>query len=222
MPEATEPTTEPTTEPAQQQEQPKPEPPKQAPKSLEDNLAGLDDDARAFVLAEVRKAREEAKGLRGRLKEAEPKIAEYDRLAEASKTELERAQESATASQARIQQLQARAVKAEVKALAAGQFADPEDAAAFLDLSKYAGEDGEVDTEAISADLSDLLGRKPHLGKQEPNRTPKPNPAQGSSGSGSTMSQMSADEVKRLYAEKRYDEIEKARQEGRLTHLLGA
>lgn len=193
-----------------------------APRSLEDLLAGLDDDARTAVLGEVSKARNEAKGLRGRLKDAEPKVAEYDRLAEASKTELDKAQESATASAARIAQLLGRAVKAEVKALAAGTFADPEDAAAFLDLSKYAGDDGEVDTGAITADLSDLIGRKPHLGRTETSRIPKPNAAQGSSGSGGgAKSQLSAADVKRMYDTKQYEQIEQARAEGRLNGLLG-
>jgi hypothetical protein len=51
----------------------------------------------------------------------------------------------------------ARAVKAEVRA-AAAEFADPEDAAAFLDLAAYTSDDGEIDTEAISADLDASAG----------------------------------------------------------------
>lgn len=62
--------------------------------------------------------------------------------------------------------------------MAADGFADPEDAAAFLDLSKYA-KDGDIDTSAIKADLGDLLARKPHLGKTPISRPPAPNPAQG-------------------------------------------
>ena len=116
------------------------------------------------------------------LKASEPKVAEYDRLTEASKTAEERAQGLATAADARASKLLSRAVSAEVKALASEGFADPSDAAAFLDLGKYANADGDVDTDMIATDLTDLLTRKPHLGKP---LTPgmKPNPAQGRSAS---------------------------------------
>lgn len=116
--------------------------------------------------------------------EQKAKLDEYDRLAEASKTELERAQEAAQREATRAQGLLTRAVQSEVKALAADAFADPSDAGAFLDLQKYATADGDVDTEAIKSDLADLLARKPHLGKSPTTRVPAPNPAQGASGSG--------------------------------------
>lgn len=123
------------------------------------------------------------------LEASKPKVAEYDRLAEASKTAEERATEAATAAEARANKLVNRAVTAEVKALASSGFADPEDAAAFLDLSKYATDDGDVDTEAVKTDLAALLVRKPHLGKTPGTRLPAPNPAQGSSADGvSTLS----------------------------------
>lgn len=196
--------------------------PAPAKKSLEDNLAALDDDARQFVMGEVTKARGEAKNLRDRLKAAEPKISEYDRLAEASKTELERSQETATRSGQKAAKWQQRAVKAEVKSLAKG-FADAEDAVVHLaeKLAGYAGEDDEIDTEAIKTDLSDLLARKPHLGAVG-DRTPRPNPAQGSGGSGGApASQLTKEDVARLAEEGKNDEIVKARSEGRLDHIMG-
>jgi len=91
---------------------------------------------------------------------------------------------AATDAEERASKLLTRAVTAEVKAAASG-FADPDDAAAFLDLSKYATSDGDVDTEAVRTDLAALLVRKPHLGKTPGSRLPAPNPAQGSSGNGS-------------------------------------
>ena len=115
--------------------------------------------------------------------EQKQRLEEFDRLEQASKTELERAQEAAQRNEARAQALLTRAVQAEVKAAAQG-FADPEDAAAFLDLKGYATESGEIDSDRIKADLADLLARKPHLGKSPTTRTPAPNPAQGASGSG--------------------------------------
>ena len=162
-----------------------PEAPKPAErKSLADLLTGLDDTAREAVLGEVTKARTEAANYRTKLREAEPALAEYNRLVEASKTDLERAQEAIQRESSRADTLLSRAVQSEVKALAADTFADPSDAGAFLDLKKYATADGDVDAEAIRSDLADLLARKPHLGKSPTSRIPAPNSAQGASGSG--------------------------------------
>jgi ribosomal protein L2 len=92
---------------------------------------------------------------------------------------------------------------------------------AFLADKNYASGD-DVDTASIKADLADLLARKPHLGKSPTSRTPAPNPAQGSSGGGAGgPSQLSEADVKRMYDAKDYAGIEKARQEGRLSKLLG-
>ena len=153
-------------------------------KSLADLLASLDDDARNAVMGEVSQARSEAAKYRTKLREAEPHLADYNRLVEASKSDLERAQEAADAHAKRAEALLSRTVQSEVKALAAAGFADPADAIAFLDLGKYATNDGDVDVEAIRGDLADLLARKPHLGKTPSSRIPAPNPAQGASGSG--------------------------------------
>jgi hypothetical protein len=164
---------------------PTPAPPKPAEpkKSLEDLLASLDDTARAAILGEVTKARSEAASYRGKLRDAEPKAAEYDRLAEASKSAEDRASEAATKAEKRAGKLLSRAVGAEVRALAAATFADPSDASAFLDLAKYADGEGDVDVAAITTDLTDLLARKPHLGKISGQAPMKPNPAQGRSAS---------------------------------------
>lgn len=175
------------------------------PKTLAELLKLLDSGQRRIVQGEVSKARKEAQGLRGRLKTAEEtasaaegKAAEYDKLLDAQKTDQQRAQaaaekkaaageEKAAAESQKAAAFLARAVRSEVRALAAGLFADPEDAAAFLDLGGYADEGGEVDTDSIRADLDDLLARKPHLAKPSPApkpRAPAPNRAQGSSGNG--------------------------------------
>jgi hypothetical protein len=112
------------------------------------------------------------------------KLDAYDKVLESQKTAEQKAQDAAAAAETRVKSLIGRAVQAEVKALAADGFADPSDAAAFLTLDKYATADGDVDTEAIKADLADLLVRKPHLGKSPTTRVPAPNPAQGGSGGG--------------------------------------
>ncbi|HEY9412226.1 MAG TPA: cell envelope integrity protein TolA [Jiangellaceae bacterium] len=154
--------------------------------------------ALAETRAERNKAKKEASDLRKALAEERKQLAEKaKRLAEfedkdKSETEklvqrAEQAQKKAEEAEARVQAALARAVKAEVKAFAAGQFADPEDASAFLNLADYAGEDGEVDVESIKADLESLLERKPHLRKAAPateeqpkKPKPKPDPSQGS------------------------------------------
>jgi hypothetical protein len=58
-------------------------------------------------------------------------------------------------------------VRAEVKAAAAGKFADPADAVAFLDLDTFeVDDDGEVDQDALNEALTELLRKKPHLAAQ--------------------------------------------------------
>jgi hypothetical protein len=106
-------------------------------------------------------------------------VAEFE---DRDKSDLDKATEKAERAAEAASKATARAVRAEVKA-AAADFADPEDAAAFLDLTAYTSDDGEIDTEAISADLEALLERKPHLRRPvaEPDkrRQPKPDPGQG-------------------------------------------
>lgn len=149
--------------------------------------------------------------------EQKTKLAEYDRLVEASQTELEKAQAAARTNAERAQALVSRAIQAEIRALAS-EFADPSDAVAFLADKKYAGDDGEIDTEQIKADLADLLTRKPHLGKQPTSRVPAPNPAQGSSASGAAgASQLTQDQLDGMTPE----QIVQARKEGRLNRIMG-
>lgn len=162
-----------------------PAPAEPAKKSLEDNLASLDEDARTFVMGEVTKARTEAQNLRARLKEAEPKITEYDKLVQAGKTELERATEELTRWQSEAERWRSTSVTSRVEALAAGTFVDPSDAVAAVDPSKYIDAGGQIDDSAIKADLEAVLQRKPHWRRQEGTpapRVPAPNRAQGSSG----------------------------------------
>lgn len=59
---------------------------------------------------------------------------------------------------------EARLIRAEVKAAAAGQLADPADAPRFVDLSAIkVGEDGEPDAKQIKKAIADLLKEKPYL-----------------------------------------------------------
>jgi hypothetical protein len=112
---------------------------------------------------------------------AEAKVREFE---DAGRSELEKAQNAAADAAKRAEAATARAVSAEVRALAS-EFADPADAAAFLDLSQYADADGQIDSAKITADLAALLDSKPHLRKQADGsgpRTPRPDPGQGPRG----------------------------------------
>ncbi|GAA2192720.1 hypothetical protein [Streptomyces bangladeshensis] len=141
----------------------------------------------AAARKEIEKLRKESASWRTKYQETKPLAQKAQELEDAQKSEQERLTEQLTASAQRIQALQQRAVRSEVKALAAADFADPEDAHAFLDLTSYVDDDGDVDTAAIQQDLKDLLKRKPHLAKPADTspRAPKADRTQGSSGNGS-------------------------------------
>lgn len=142
---------------------------------------------------EIEKLRRENAANRTKAKDRDQlatKVAEFER---AQLTEQERAAAELTEAQQRAAQLSQRVVRAEVKALASDLFADPEDAAAFLDLGGYTDDSGDVDTDRIKADLAALLERKPHLGKPETSRRPAPDRLQGSSGNGRAPSDPAAE-----------------------------
>ncbi len=137
------------------------------------------------ALAEERKARREAERAKREAerarKDLERQLREFQ---DKEKTEAERAAARATDAEKRVSGLLQRAVRAEVRALASGQFADPDDAIAFLNLASYADDDGEINADQIKADLADLLERKPHLAKKAPEperRRPAPDRTQASS-----------------------------------------
>jgi hypothetical protein len=156
-----------------------PAPAEGAKKSLEDLLADLDDDRRGVILGEVSKARSEAKNLRDRLKDAEPKVAEYDRLAQASQTDAERATERATAAEARAAAATQRVARAEVKAALAGLVDNPDSIIEDLNLARFVSDDGEVNDDAIAA----LKSKYAAFGTR---RAPRPDPTQASGSNGAT------------------------------------
>lgn len=85
------------------------------------------------------------------------------------------------ADRAAEERVNARIVRAEVKALAADSFADPADAHLYLDLTDFdVDDDGDVDEAEIKKALADVLRKKPHLAKK--GKAPKSDPSQGSRG----------------------------------------
>ena len=68
------------------------------------------------------------------------------------------------AEQAATAKANARILRSEVRAAAAGKLADPKDALRFLDLDQFeVDEDGEVDEDEIADAIEDLVKRKPYL-----------------------------------------------------------
>lgn len=129
--------------------------------------------------AKIRKANQEAKNLRQRLKELEPKAAELQAIKDAEKTESERLNDQLARANEQIAATRRSLVEARVQALAGAQvgerqaFTDPEDAVGQLDLSSYIDESGSIDETAIEADLQALLERKPHWAKTQPQEGPR-------------------------------------------------
>lgn len=135
---------------------------------------------------EARKWEQRAKDNKAKLDEATPIVAQWRQLEEASKSELERKTEELSRWQSEAQSWRSTAVGSRIQALAATDFADPSDAVSSLDVSKYLDAGGQIDDQAIQADLAELLERKPHWRRQEATpaspRIPAPNPNQGSGG----------------------------------------
>lgn len=127
--------------------------------------------------------------LQKQLDELKPLAAEAQKLRDEKKSDVERLTERLAVLEAEKQSAGEQAVRSKIEALAARDFADPEDAAAFLDPSKYLV-NGKYDVKSIQSDLDDLLKRKPHLGRavQSAPRPPAPDRTQGSSGSGAPVS----------------------------------
>ncbi|MFE0651049.1 hypothetical protein ACFVZH_20910 [Streptomyces sp. NPDC059534] len=144
-----------------------------------DQLGDKGKQALDRMKAEKAEARRAAAAEKKRADDLARRVAEFE---DRDKTELDKATDKAQRLAEQAVKATRRAVLAEVKA-AASAFADPEDAAAFLDLTSYADDAGDIDTETIAADLEALLERKPHLRRATPEApkppAPKPDPGQG-------------------------------------------
>lgn len=124
----------------------------------------------------------------------------FDQVEESSKTELQKAQERAEAAEQKAAEIEARAQRAEVAA-AKGVPSDL--------LTGSTKEQLEASADALLA----------FRGEQA-----KPDFGGGNRGEdvGAGKAQLTQEQVSKLYAERKYDEIEKARTEGRLDQILGA
>lgn len=91
----------------------------------------------------------------------------------ANKTEAEKLSDQLKAAQDRAAAMVTRAVQAEIRAQAAGKFADPDDARLFLDTAALVNDVGDIDTDAIGKQLAAVLKAKPHLAAKPAIGTPR-------------------------------------------------
>jgi hypothetical protein len=99
-------------------------------------------------------------------KASRTQAARLQEIEDRDKSDVQKAGERATKAEQRAAAMVERAAKAEVRAIAASTFADPSDAAAFLNMSDFVDDEGDIDSKGIEKALADLLKRKPHLGKE--------------------------------------------------------
>lgn len=159
--------------------------------TTDDAESGADElgDAGKQALANERTARKSAE------RTAKAAKAELGRLKADGATESEKAIAKAKAEGATeaAGKANARILKAEVRAVAAGKLNDPADAVAFLDLSEFTvSDDGDVDTSAIAKAIEKLLKQKPYLAKGETVRTTGSADGGARGGNGSKGTDMNA------------------------------
>ncbi|MFD7465163.1 hypothetical protein [Streptomyces tendae] len=155
-------------EPKPQVEQPK-------ESALDSLLATLDDEVKLALLNEGGKKaliaeREKAKQARDARDAALAKVQEFER---AKLSDQERIAADLSDAQKQAATFRQRAVRSEVRALAAASFADPDDAAGALDLDDFINDAGDIDELAIRSALDSLLERKPHWAKSQPPEGPR-------------------------------------------------
>jgi len=134
------------------------------------------------------------------------KAKRLDEFEESQKTELQKAADRAAAAEAKATELELRAMRAEVSAskgvpvgLLSGTTEEELIASADA-LIAFRGEQQATETQATDFGAG---GRGSDVGTEK-------------------VRQLSKEEVEQLYRDKKYDEIEKARESGQLSNLLGA
>lgn len=168
-----------------------PKPAAPAKKSLEDSLASLDDETKAFVLGEVSKARKEAGDARTAAKtkaaeEAKSELAQTIGKALGLINEDEPVDPAKLTEQLTVKDNEAKQARVELAVFRAASEvgADPNmllDSRSFL--NKVAGLDPS-DHAALAAAVSEAVAANPTFAKTPARRVPAPNPALGSSASG--------------------------------------
>lgn len=144
------------------------------------------------ALAAEREARKVAEK---RIAEAEAKAAEMQAKLDGREAEFKAEQDAQAVKNDALAHANARILKAEIRAAAAGKLADPADALAFIATTDFeVSDDGSVDADAITAAIAELIERKPHLAARSGATTPRPDASQGATKStpGTTGQQFAA------------------------------
>lgn len=163
--------------------------------------------------AERKSAKDDAAAARRELAEIKATLALKDKPAEEQAIEAARTEARAEANKA----ANARIVKTELRLAAKGVLADPADAIAFINLDDFTvGDDGEVDSDALTEAINELLERKPHLAAGKPNRFDG-GADQGAKGKAAKLGQLTEADLESMNSA----EIDKARRDGRLNKVLG-
>lgn len=144
--------------------------------------ANLGDAGKAALKAERTRAataERNAKDLQKRLDELE--TANLDEVGKAVKTAADTARAEALA------EVRSERVRDKIEVQAAGKLADADLAPALLgDLDRFVGDDGAIDTKAISTAIDELVKERPHLAPAGTRPTPLPGGGARPSG-GSSM-----------------------------------
>ncbi|MFJ2162370.1 hypothetical protein [Streptomyces sp. NPDC087856] len=158
-------------------------------------------------LREERKRRKAAESERDQLKTGSGDANDPERIrTEADKAATDRAN--------------ARIVRSEIRAAAAGKLTNPRDALAFLDMTQFeVDEDGQVDENEIADAIEDLLKERPYLGVAAKAAEPR---FQGSGDGGARKGrggpkQYTEQEVQKMTPE----QIDEAHRKGQLRDYLG-
>ncbi|OII64598.1 hypothetical protein BJP40_19860 [Streptomyces sp. CC53] len=140
----------------------------------------------------------------------EQRLAEKDR---GDDTDQVRRQAEAEA----LSKANARIIRAEVKAAAAGKLADPADAYRFLDLDQFeVDDDGNVDSDEVAEAIDDLIKSKPYLAAATAKRFQGTGDG-GAARKASRPKQLTRADLKSMSPEA----IDRAREDGRLDDLMG-
>ncbi|MFG2993960.1 hypothetical protein ACGFZK_32495 [Streptomyces sp. NPDC048257] len=147
---------------------------------------------------------------RDRAKALEQQLAEKDGADEAATMRRQAEQDAVAKANARI-------IRSEVKAAAKGVLADPADAYKFLDLEQFeVDEDGNLDEDEVAEAIQDLIKSKPYLAAAPAKRFQGTGDG-GAARKASRPKQLTRADLKSMTAE----EIDRARDEGRLDDLMG-
>lgn len=162
-------------------------------------------------------ARAEAKAAKDALEALQAQLALKDKPAEEQAIEQAKAEARAEATTAANKRI----LRSELKALATGKLADPADAHLYINLDDFTVDDnGDVDSDALTDAITDLLEKKPHLAAAKQTRFDG-DADQGAKGKESGASQLTQADLDRMKAAGDDDGIAAARAEGRFNKLLG-